>query len=198
MTVAAPAANGARTTSRPAPPRPSQRPPSALELIRSADSAEEAPPELAPLPMLSPPASPQNSSLHSPPPSIGPTFASGSRAAAQRRSAVLRARVMEHSGQTGSGQRWADRRLVLPPPQLLPRLRVAPGPPPRHHRHQPRPTSARCPSMPRRSSTSTAPCGPCPAPCWRVHPGLPQALPGARSRSHHRRSDQPEVPPRLD
>jgi DNA recombination protein Rad52 len=45
MTVAAPSANGARTTSRPAPPRPSQRPPSALELIRSADRAEEAPPE---------------------------------------------------------------------------------------------------------------------------------------------------------
>jgi hypothetical protein len=43
MTVAAPSANGARTTSRPAPPRPSQRPPSALELIRSTDRAEEAP-----------------------------------------------------------------------------------------------------------------------------------------------------------
>ena len=43
MTVAAPSTNGARTTSRPAPPRPSQRPPSALELIRSADRAEEAP-----------------------------------------------------------------------------------------------------------------------------------------------------------
>jgi hypothetical protein len=45
MTVAVPSANGARTTSRPTPPRPSQRPPSALELIRSADRAEEAPPE---------------------------------------------------------------------------------------------------------------------------------------------------------
>jgi DNA recombination protein Rad52 len=43
MTVAAPSANGARTTSRPAPPRPSQRPPSARELIRSTDRAEEAP-----------------------------------------------------------------------------------------------------------------------------------------------------------
>jgi DNA recombination protein Rad52 len=43
MTVAAPSANGARTTSRPAHPRPSQRPPSALELIRSTDRAEEAP-----------------------------------------------------------------------------------------------------------------------------------------------------------
>ncbi len=40
---AAPSANGARTTSRPAPPRTSKRPPSALELIRSADRAEEAP-----------------------------------------------------------------------------------------------------------------------------------------------------------
>jgi DNA recombination protein Rad52 len=45
MTVAVPSANGARITSRPAPPRPSQRPPSALELIRAADRAEEAPPE---------------------------------------------------------------------------------------------------------------------------------------------------------
>ena len=42
MTVAAPSTNGTRTTSRPAPPRPSQRPPSALELIRSTDRAEEA------------------------------------------------------------------------------------------------------------------------------------------------------------
>ena len=49
MTVAAPSANGTRTTSRPAPPRPSQRPPSALELIRSADRAQETPaPEPAP------------------------------------------------------------------------------------------------------------------------------------------------------
>ncbi|MFM1900532.1 MAG: hypothetical protein RLZZ216_1108 [Cyanobacteriota bacterium] len=45
MTVAAPSANGTHTTSRPAPPRTSQRPPSALELIRSADLAKEAPPE---------------------------------------------------------------------------------------------------------------------------------------------------------
>ena len=46
MTVAAPSANG---TSRPAAPRPVQRPPSALELIRSADRVEEAPaPERAP------------------------------------------------------------------------------------------------------------------------------------------------------
>ena len=44
MTVAAPSANGASTTSRPAPPRPSQRPPSALELIRSTDRAEALPP----------------------------------------------------------------------------------------------------------------------------------------------------------
>ncbi|MFN5160280.1 MAG: RAD52 family DNA repair protein [Cyanobacteriota bacterium] len=54
MTVAAPSANGARTTSRPAPPRPSQRPPSALELIRSADSAEEAPPEAGSAPQAHP------------------------------------------------------------------------------------------------------------------------------------------------
>jgi DNA recombination protein Rad52 len=44
MTVAAPSANGARTTSRPALPRPSQRPPSALELIRSSDLSEALPP----------------------------------------------------------------------------------------------------------------------------------------------------------
>ncbi len=74
-------------------------------------------------------------------------------------------------GRAGSGQRWADRRLVLPPPPLLPRLRVAPRARPRRHRHQPRPTSARCPSMPRRSSTSTSPCGPCPGHCWRASPG---------------------------
>jgi len=43
MTVAAPPANGASTTSRPAAPRPVQRPPSALELIRSADRAGNAP-----------------------------------------------------------------------------------------------------------------------------------------------------------
>jgi DNA recombination protein Rad52 len=41
MTVAAPSANG---TSRPAAARPSQRPPSALELIRSADRTEAAAP----------------------------------------------------------------------------------------------------------------------------------------------------------
>jgi len=54
MTVAAPSTNGARTTSRPAPPRPSQRPPSALELIRSADRAEEAPPEAGSVPQAQP------------------------------------------------------------------------------------------------------------------------------------------------
>ena len=43
MTVAAPSTNGASTTSRSAAPRPVQRPPSALELIRSVDRAEEAP-----------------------------------------------------------------------------------------------------------------------------------------------------------
>jgi len=55
MTVAAPSANGARTISRPAPPRPSQRPPSALELIRSADRADEAPPEAGSAPQAMPP-----------------------------------------------------------------------------------------------------------------------------------------------
>ncbi len=54
MTVAAPSTNGARTTSRPAPPRPSQRPPSALELIRSADRAEEASPEAGSAPQAQP------------------------------------------------------------------------------------------------------------------------------------------------
>jgi hypothetical protein len=54
MTVAAPSANGARTNSRPAPLRPSQRPPSALELIRSADRAEEAPPEAGTAPQAQP------------------------------------------------------------------------------------------------------------------------------------------------
>jgi hypothetical protein len=49
MTVAAPSTNGASTTSRPAAPRPVQRPASALELIRSADRAGVAPaPEPAP------------------------------------------------------------------------------------------------------------------------------------------------------
>ncbi|MGB1021854.1 MAG: RAD52 family DNA repair protein [Synechococcus sp.] len=43
MTVAAPSANGARSSSRPAPSRPNPRPPSALELIRSVDRAVEAP-----------------------------------------------------------------------------------------------------------------------------------------------------------
>jgi len=42
MTVAAPSDNGASTTSRPAPPRLSQRPPSALELIRSTERAGDA------------------------------------------------------------------------------------------------------------------------------------------------------------
>ena len=40
MTVAAPSANGSSTSSRPAAPRPAQRPPSALEVIRSADRAD--------------------------------------------------------------------------------------------------------------------------------------------------------------
>ena len=49
MTVAAPSSNGATSTSRPAAPRPIQRPPSALELIRSVDRAGVAPaPEPAP------------------------------------------------------------------------------------------------------------------------------------------------------
>ena len=49
MTIAAPSTNGTRPTSRPAAPRPVQRPPSALELIRSADRAIEASaPEPAP------------------------------------------------------------------------------------------------------------------------------------------------------
>ena len=43
MTVAAPSTNGA---SRPAAPRPVQRPPSALELIRSADRREALPPSV--------------------------------------------------------------------------------------------------------------------------------------------------------
>ena len=42
MTVAAPSANGSRPSSRPSAPRPAQRPPSALELIRSTDRAEAA------------------------------------------------------------------------------------------------------------------------------------------------------------
>ncbi len=54
MTVAAPSTNG---TSRLAAPRPVQRPPSALELIRTADRAEETPaPEPAP---VSAPEAPQ-------------------------------------------------------------------------------------------------------------------------------------------
>jgi len=44
MTVAAPPSNGASTFSRPAAPRPIQRPTSAQELIRTADRAEGAPP----------------------------------------------------------------------------------------------------------------------------------------------------------
>ncbi|MCX5969050.1 MAG: Rad52/Rad22 family DNA repair protein [Cyanobacteria bacterium] len=47
MTVAAPSSNGASTISRPAAPRPIQRPTSALELIRTADRAE-VPPAAAP------------------------------------------------------------------------------------------------------------------------------------------------------
>ena len=40
MTVAAPSANGSSTSSRPAAPRPAQLPPSALEVIRSADRSD--------------------------------------------------------------------------------------------------------------------------------------------------------------
>ena len=43
MTVSAPSSNGASTTSRPAAPRPIQRPTSALELIRTPDRAEVPP-----------------------------------------------------------------------------------------------------------------------------------------------------------
>ncbi|MEI7667157.1 MAG: Rad52/Rad22 family DNA repair protein [Synechococcaceae cyanobacterium ELA263] len=53
MTVAAPSANGASTTSRSAAPRPAQRPTSALELIRSTDRTEAgttASPDPAPAP----------------------------------------------------------------------------------------------------------------------------------------------------
>ena len=42
MTVAAPSSNGASTTSRPAAPRPIQRPTSALEQIRTPDRSGEA------------------------------------------------------------------------------------------------------------------------------------------------------------
>ena len=57
MTVAAPSTNGTRPTSRPAAPRPVQMPPSALELIRSADRAMEAPaPASAPEAPQAPPA----------------------------------------------------------------------------------------------------------------------------------------------
>ena len=51
MTVAAPSTNGARSSSRPAPPRPNPRPPSALELIRSDDRAEAAAPSAEPKPV---------------------------------------------------------------------------------------------------------------------------------------------------
>jgi DNA recombination protein Rad52 len=51
MTVAAPSANGSSTSSRPAAPRSAQRPPSALEVIRSADrsdmESETSPPSAA-------------------------------------------------------------------------------------------------------------------------------------------------------
>ena len=40
MTVAAPSANGSSTSSRPVAPRSAQRPPSALEVIRSADRSD--------------------------------------------------------------------------------------------------------------------------------------------------------------
>ncbi|MFN5193297.1 MAG: RAD52 family DNA repair protein [Cyanobacteriota bacterium] len=65
MTVAAPSTNGASTTSRPAAPRPAQRPPSALELIRSADRAEE-PPAPGPAPASAPEAPKAQSSGFSP------------------------------------------------------------------------------------------------------------------------------------
>ena len=51
MTVAAPSTNGISTTSRSAAPRPAQRPTSALELIRSTDRTEAAPPTAAPEPV---------------------------------------------------------------------------------------------------------------------------------------------------
>jgi DNA recombination protein Rad52 len=57
MTVAAPSTNGASTTSRTAAPRSVQRPPSALELIRSADRPGDAPaPTSAPEAPQAPPA----------------------------------------------------------------------------------------------------------------------------------------------
>ena len=61
MTVAVPSTNGASTTSRPAAPRPAQRPASALELIRSTDRAEEVPaPKPEPVSAPSPaPAAPE-------------------------------------------------------------------------------------------------------------------------------------------
>ena len=65
MTVAAPSANGASTTSRSAPPRPIQRPPSALDLIRSADrtaTGTTAGPEPAAAPQALPAQAPGFSS----------------------------------------------------------------------------------------------------------------------------------------
>ena len=62
MTIAAPSTNG---TSRPAAPRPVQRPPSALELIRSADRADEAPAP-GPAPASAPEAPKAQSSGFSP------------------------------------------------------------------------------------------------------------------------------------
>ena len=59
MTIAAPSTNGVSSTSRPAAPRPVQRPSSALELIRSADRAMEAPaPGPAPAPAPEAPQAP--------------------------------------------------------------------------------------------------------------------------------------------
>jgi DNA recombination protein Rad52 len=55
MTVAAPSANGSSTSSRSAAPRSAQRPPSALEVIRSADRADaesSANPESAAAPQV--------------------------------------------------------------------------------------------------------------------------------------------------
>ena len=59
MTVAAPSTNGVSTTSRPAAPRPVQRPPSALELIRSADRPEPLPPSAPEPAPASAPEAPQ-------------------------------------------------------------------------------------------------------------------------------------------
>ena len=69
MTVATPSTNGVSTTSRPAPPRPAQRPPSALELIRSANRAEKAP---APGPSPASATSPAPEAPQAPPDGFSP------------------------------------------------------------------------------------------------------------------------------